>query len=724
MALGMSLLTDNDDTEEVTTKKIKTESESINLSWEWEADGPTWTAYADDINKEITDAFKSGKQKAPFSDNGKKFEVVFSRMVQRNAITCWERQIRLKEASDDEDGTWQWQDEKKKWNSYPESIQRLLKAAIICDLKQVEFSEKGNNYVVNLKRLEQANKKTKARKAVRLQSAGDQGDENSEGAAASSSRKVTKAGSKRSIKEEASSSKVKKESGKTSKKEGAAGSSIKSKSLVKKGKAPVDEECPVKNTFHVYCERNDIWDAMLNQTNLRNNNNKFYLMQLLEHDSSKQFAVWFRWGRVGVVGQSNLVRCGSDLQEAKDVFTKKFSDKTKNDWEDRNSFEKVHGKYDLLKMDYEANADDTEDSVDGPSDEKLKRPDSKLDKRVQALIQLICNVQEMEKAVLEMKYDAKKAPLGKLTKEQIKAGYAALKKIDGFIRKKQIGDGLVKACDEFYTRIPHVFGMSRPPVLRTKEEVQHKMELLEALGDIEIALKVIKENKDMLLNPIDRHYKALNCQIEAVEHGIEEFQVIEKYLQNTHAKTHNTYKMEVQEIYRLEKEDEIKNFNDCGNRLLLWHGSRLTNYVGILKQGLRIAPPEAPVTGYMFGKGVYFADMSSKSANYCYPSRSKPIGLVMLCEVAIGKSRELLAADYEADKLPDGYNSVKGLGKIAPDPDDQHNMVDGSVVPFGVPKDTGVQNPNGYTLNYNEYIVYNTNQVKSKYLIQVKFNFT
>lgn len=28
-------------------------------------------------------------------------------------------------------------------------------------------------------------------------------------------------------------------------------------------------------------------------------------------------------------------------------------------------------------------------------------------------------------------------------------------------------------------------------------------------------------------------------------------------------------------------------------------GSRTTNYVGILSQGLRIAPPEAPVTGYM-----------------------------------------------------------------------------------------------------------------------------
>ena len=55
--------------------------------------------------------------------------------------------------------------------------------------------------------------------------------------------------------------------------------------------------------------------------------------------------------------------------------------------------------------------------------------------------------------------------------------------------------------------------------------------------------------------------------------------------------------------------------------MLLWHGSRLTNYVGILSQGLRIAPPEAPVTGYMFGKGIYFADMVSKSANYCGTSK-------------------------------------------------------------------------------------------------------
>ena len=75
---------------------------------------------------------------------------------------------------------------------------------------------------------------------------------------------------------------------------------------------------------------------------------------------------------------------------------------------------------------------------------------------------------------------------------------------------------------------------------------------------------------------------------------------------------------------------------DIGNKMLLWHGSRLTNFVGILSQGLRIAPPEAPVTGYMFGKGVYFADMSSKSANYCFTNKENNTGILILCEVAIG----------------------------------------------------------------------------------------
>ena len=48
---------------------------------------------------------------------------------------------------------------------------------------------------------------------------------------------------------------------------------------------------------------------------------------------------------------------------------------------------------------------------------------------------------------------------GKLTKSQIKLGYTALQKIETLIvAGKTSGDALYKACDEFYTRVPHDFG--------------------------------------------------------------------------------------------------------------------------------------------------------------------------------------------------------------------------------------------------------------------------
>src|SRR6218665_2025995 len=57
------------------------------------------------------------------------------------------------------------------------------------------------------------------------------------------------------------------------------------------------------------------------KTNVGNNNNKFYLIQLLEDDNRKQFCVWFRWGRVGFKGQSTMTRCGPDLDQASFSFS-------------------------------------------------------------------------------------------------------------------------------------------------------------------------------------------------------------------------------------------------------------------------------------------------------------------------------------------------------------------------------------------------------------------
>ena len=79
--------------------------------------------------------------------------------------------------------------------------------------------------------------------------------------------------------------------------------------------------------------------------------------------------------------------------------------------------------------------------------------------------------------------------------------------------------------------------------------------------------------------------------------------------------------LEIKNVFRLQRKGEAEQMaahKDLPNHFLLFHGSKIFNFMGILAQGLRIAPPEAPSTGYMFGKGVYFADMFQKSLGYTY----------------------------------------------------------------------------------------------------------
>ena len=54
--------------------------------------------------------------------------------------------------------------------------------------------------------------------------------------------------------------------------------------------------------------------------------------------------------------------------------------------------------------------------------------------RVQNLIQLICDVKMMRRAVIEIGYDAEKLPLGKLSKAHIHKAIAILKDIEAAVK--------------------------------------------------------------------------------------------------------------------------------------------------------------------------------------------------------------------------------------------------------------------------------------------------
>src|SRR5688500_6485954 len=128
-------------------------------------------------------------------------------------------------------------------------------------------------------------------------------------------------------------------------------------------KIPVDALCPLGGAVV-----HEDYDCMLNQTNIGANNNKFYVIQLLEKGG--KYYCWTRWGRVGEDGQNALIG-PSDLGKAIKAIQAKFKDKTKNAWEDRASFQPAAGRYALIEIDRSV-----DDKKAAELEEKLKGIDA------------------------------------------------------------------------------------------------------------------------------------------------------------------------------------------------------------------------------------------------------------------------------------------------------------------------------------------------------------
>lgn len=73
------------------------------------------------------------------------------------------------------------------------------------------------------------------------------------------------------------------------------------------------------------------------------------------------------------------------------------------------------------------------------------------------------------------------------------------------------------------------------------------------------------------------------------------------------------------------------------------------------------------------------------------------------------------------DKPPNGYHSTKGIGRMQPDPEGTYITAGGVVIPTGRPVKSS-DNPLT-SLHYNEYIVYNVEQINIKYLLRLRFNY-
>lgn len=178
-------------------------------------------------------------------------------------------------------------------------------------------------------------------------------------------------------------------------------------------------------------------------------------------------------------------------------------------------------------------------------------------------------------------------------------------------------------------------------------------------------------------------------------------------------------------IIKLERKG-VKDFD--GNpdfkskqRILLWHGTKRISIGSILENGFKVK-----TNNQMFEKGIYFADRLSQGANYCDDTGDHSTGYLFLCEVVVGIS-------YVADKTHNfktsttikisrgeiPCDSVLCVGERIPEPRENKYLPNLCIVPLGrTINNSAVSN---CTSNFNEYVVYNPDQIKICYLVKIEF---
>ncbi|XP_047548807.1 protein mono-ADP-ribosyltransferase PARP3 [Lutra lutra] len=483
----------------------------------------------------------------------------------------------------------------------------------------------------------------------------------------------------------------------------------------------VDPACPLSHSPGTQVHED--YACTLNQTNIGSNNNKFYIIQLLEEGD--RFACWNRWGRVGEVGQSKLSYFKL-LEDAKKDFEKKFRDKTKNSWAERDHFVAHPGKYTLIEVQGDDEAQEAVVKVDGgPMRSVVQRVQPcSLDAATQKLITNIFSKDMFKNAMTLMNLDVKKMPLGKLSKQQIARGFEALEALEAALRAPADGGlSLEELSSHFYTVIPHNFGRNRPPPINSPELLQAKKDMLLVLADIELAQTLQatpeEEKVEEVPHPLDRDYHLLKCQLELLDPEAPEYKVIRTYLEQTG----NSYRCPaLQHVWRVNREGEGDRFqahSKLGNRKLLWHGTNVAVVAAILTSGLRIMPH----SGGRVGKGIYFASENSKSAGYVtgMSCGAHQVGYMFLGEVALGREHHITVDDPSLKQPPPGFDSVIARGHTEPDPSQDTELeLDGQrvVVPQGRPALCAEFSSSQFS--QSEYLIYQDSQCHLRYLLEVR----
>jgi poly [ADP-ribose] polymerase len=191
----------------------------------------------------------------------------------------------------------------------------------------------------------------------------------------------------------------------------------------------------------------------------------------------------------------------------------------------------------------------------------------------------------------------------------------------------------------------------------TPKALQAQTDLLDALAAV--------------LPTVTTSDRVFDCSLEVVPHttreGRKTFRHVKQMFESSINVNHASSSLKLKRVYGINLPALATQFEvRLGNVQPLWHGTRSSNLLSILKNGLIIPPASASqCTGRMFGNGLYFSNQSTKSLNYAtsYWNRSgstEQRTFMLLADVALGREYrpKTRTADVGSGKLPKGYDSL------------------------------------------------------------------
>ena len=220
---------------------------------------------------------------------------------------------------------------------------------------------------------------------------------------------------------------------------------------------------------------------------------------------------------------------------------------------------------------------------------------------------------------------------------------------------------------------------------------------------------------DVMKN-IKKSFTTSNLNITHVNRKSDTWNNIQLLIERTRAPTHK-YNLDVLDIFEIDdirKDDD--DFCDAEPHRMLFHGTKKINIGSILKDGIKIPVEDTQViNGCVLGKGIYFADSSTKSFNYSINEKEDE-GYVLLCEVALGKNVDIVykiktdIQDIDSRIAIGRYKMINEQSLII---DYKNNLISAMIGNY-------TKSNTKSNFLYNEYVIYNTNRYRLRYIVRLK----